>query len=113
MTNHQTDDAAIHCHRLVKRFGHAVALDEFELEVVSGTLVSLLGPSGCGKTTALRVIAGFEAPDDGTVAIGGRLVVGDGAWVPPERRRVGMVFQDHALFPHMTVARNVGYGHAS
>jgi iron(III) transport system ATP-binding protein len=102
--------SAIHCHGLVKRFGAEVALDGFELEVPPGTILGLLGPSGCGKTTALRVIAGFERPDAGTVSIGGRTVVGDGSWVPPERRRIGMVFQDHALFPHMTVAANLAYG---
>ncbi len=95
---------------LVKRFGEVAALDGFDLEVGPGTILGLLGPSGCGKTTALRVIAGFELPDAGTVSIGGRLVVGPDLAVPPERRRVGMVFQDYALFPHLTVARNVGYG---
>jgi iron(III) transport system ATP-binding protein len=105
---------AIHCHRLVKRFGEgaadAVALDGFELEVAHGQVLSLLGPSGCGKTTALRVIAGFEDPDAGTVTIAGTLATGPGVNLPPDQRRVGMVFQDYALFPHMTVARNVGYG---
>lgn len=101
---------AIHCHKLSKRFGGAVALDDFELEVPTGSLVSLLGPSGCGKTTALRLIAGFERPDKGSIEIGGRVVVDDAASVPAERRRVGMVFQDHALFPHMTVTANVAYG---
>ncbi len=73
-------------------------------------MVALLGPSGSGKTTVLRVVAGFEVPDAGTVDIGGRRVAGDGAWVEPERRRVGMVFQDGALFPHLTVGKNVGFG---
>ncbi|NNF70242.1 MAG: ABC transporter ATP-binding protein [Acidimicrobiia bacterium] len=108
------DDIAIHAHRLVKRFGDAVALDGFDLDVPTGSVLSLLGPSGCGKTTALRVIAGFERPDGGNVTISGLEVAGDQVWVAPERRRVGMVFQDYALFPHMTVARNVAYGlHAS
>jgi iron(III) transport system ATP-binding protein len=102
--------SAIHCHELVKQFGSARALDRFELEVVPGQILALLGPSGCGKTTALRTIAGFEIPDDGTVTIGDVLVSGNGVFVPPERRRVGMVFQDYALFPHMTVADNVAYG---
>ena len=73
-------------------------------------MVALLGPSGCGKTTLLRTIAGFERPDAGTIEIGGRPVAGAGAWLPPEARRVGMVFQDYALFPHLTVAENVGFG---
>ena len=79
------------------------------LEVGKGEFVALLGPSGCGKTTLLRLIAGFEVPDDGTVRLGEQVVAG-GAWIPPERRHVGMVFQDYALFPHLSVARNVGYG---
>ncbi len=95
---------------LVKRFGDVAALDGFDLEVEAGAILGLLGPSGCGKTTVLRVIAGFELPDAGAVTIGGRVVVGPGVAVPPEQRRVGMVFQDYALFPHLTVARNVGYG---
>jgi iron(III) transport system ATP-binding protein len=87
-----------------------VAVDEARLEVERGEIVALLGPSGCGKTTLLRVIAGFERPDAGAVEVGGRVVAGASAWVPPERRRVGMVFQDYALFPHLTVAQNVGFG---
>jgi iron(III) transport system ATP-binding protein len=79
--------------------------------VREGEIVALLGPSGSGKTTLLRLVAGFEAPDAGTVSIGGRAVAGAGTWVEPERRRVGMVFQDGALFPHLTVAGNVGFGH--
>jgi iron(III) transport system ATP-binding protein len=92
-----------------KRFGAVRAVLEATLEIGRGEFVALLGPSGCGKTTLLRLIAGFEAPDAGTVTIGEDVVAG-GAWVPPERRHVGMVFQDYALFPHLTVARNVGYG---
>jgi iron(III) transport system ATP-binding protein len=102
--------AAIHCHRLTKRFGAAIALDDFELEVPPGSILALLGPSGCGKTTALRVVAGFDRPDRGSVEIAGRTVVDDTKSVPPERRRVGMVFQDYALFPHMTAAANIAYG---
>ncbi len=87
-----------------------MALRDFELEASGAMVISLLGPSGCGKTTALRVIAGFERPDSGSVTIGTDLVAGPNTFVPPEKRRVGMVFQDYALFPHMTVAENVGYG---
>ena len=75
-----------------------------------GEFVALLGPSGCGKTTLLRLIAGFEAPDAGAVEVAGRRVAGNGTWVPPEKRRVGMMFQDYALFPHLTVAENIGFG---
>jgi iron(III) transport system ATP-binding protein len=102
--------SAIHCHALDKRFDTVQALEGFELEVLRGSIVSLLGPSGCGKTTALRAIAGFTDPDAGTITIGEREVFGQGGSTPPERRRVGMVFQDYALFPHMTVAANVAYG---
>jgi iron(III) transport system ATP-binding protein len=105
-----SDAAAIHCHQLVKRFGESLALDSFELEVAPGQILSLLGPSGCGKTTALRIIAGFDDPDSGTLTIDGITVVDDAVNLPPEARRVGMVFQDYALFPHMTVARNIGFG---
>ncbi len=101
---------AIRARGLVKRFGETVALDGFSVDAWQGDLLGLLGPSGCGKTTALRVIAGFEQPDEGTVDVGDRTVVGPGVDVAPEQRRVGMVFQDYALFPHMTTAANVAYG---
>ena len=95
---------------VAKSFGPVMALDRFDLEVAQGQTLCLLGPSGCGKTTALRLIAGFEQPDRGTIEINGRRVAAPGASVPPERRRVGMVFQDFALFPHLSVRENVGYG---
>jgi iron(III) transport system ATP-binding protein len=93
-----------------KRFGDVLAVDGASLCVDRGSVLALLGPSGCGKTTLLRLIAGFERPDAGTVGVAGREVAGPHVWVPPERRRVGMVFQDYALFPHLTVAENVGFG---
>jgi iron(III) transport system ATP-binding protein len=93
-----------------KRFGDVVAVDRASLDVRRGEVLAILGPSGCGKTTLLRLVAGFERPDEGIVEVAERAVAGDGAWVPPERRRVGMVFQDYALFPHLTVAENVGFG---
>ncbi len=95
---------------VTKRFGTVAAVDGASLCVDRGEVVALLGPSGCGKTTLLRLIAGFEQPDGGTVELDRTAVAGAGAWVPPERRRVGMVFQDYALFPHLTVAENVGFG---
>lgn len=103
-------DFAIEATGLAKRFGQVTALAGFDIALEEGQTLTLLGPSGCGKTTALRVIAGFERPDQGVVAVGGARVAGPGLHVPPERRRVGMVFQDYALFPHMTVAANVSYG---
>ena len=93
-----------------KRFGSVAAVDQASLCVDRGEVVALLGPSGCGKTTLLRLVAGFERPDAGTVETAGQIVAGAGTWVPPERRRIGMVFQDYALFPHLTVAENVGFG---
>ena len=104
-----TDRLAIRARELTRSFGDAVALDHFSLDVWEGGVVTLLGPSGCGKTTALRVIAGFETAG-GSVEIHGRTVLDHDLFVPPEKRRVGMVFQDYALFPHMTVAGNVAYG---
>jgi iron(III) transport system ATP-binding protein len=85
-------------------------VDESQLCVERGEIVALLGPSGCGKTTLLRLIAGFEQPDAGTIELNRRAVAGAGVWVQPERRRVGMVFQDYALFPHLSVSENVGFG---
>lgn len=87
---------------------HAVA--GLSLEVQPGEILTLLGPSGCGKTTTLRLLAGFERPDAGVIRMGDRVVAGQGIWVPPEHRGVGMVFQDHALFPHLTVGENVVFG---
>ena len=97
-------------HGVTKRFGAVTAVDAADLCVERGEFVALLGPSGCGKTTLLRLVAGFETPDAGEVKLGDRVVADGSTWVAPERRRVGMVFQDYALFPHLTVAENVGFG---
>ncbi len=86
------------------------AVDGLSLEIAEGEVLMLLGPSGSGKTTALRLVAGFERPDAGEIWIAGRQVAGGGVWVPPEARGVGMVFQDYALFPHLTVAENIAFG---
>ena len=91
---------------VVKRFGAVTAVDRVDLTVADGELFTLLGPSGCGKTTLLRLIAGFYQPDAGEIRFGDRVVTG----LPPYRRNIGMVFQNYALWPHMTVAGNVTYG---
>ncbi|MHB1324438.1 MAG: ABC transporter ATP-binding protein [Coriobacteriia bacterium] len=103
--------AAIVLSNVVKSYdgGRQSAVDELSLVVEPGRIVTLLGPSGCGKTTTLRLIAGFERPDAGSVRLGPRTVADEGTWVPAESRGVGMVFQEHALFPHLSVARNVAF----
>jgi iron(III) transport system ATP-binding protein len=93
-----------------KRYGTAVAVEALDLTAAPGELVTLIGPSGCGKSTTLRLVAGLERPDAGTVRIAGEVVADDRRFKPPEQRRVGLVFQDHALFPHLRVADNVAFG---
>jgi len=101
---------AVSARSLVKSFGTTEVLRGVDLAIPAGSIASLLGPSGCGKTTTLRALAGLERPDSGEIEIGRRLVSGAGSFVAPERRRVGMVFQDWALFPHLSVERNVAFG---
>ena len=105
-----TQPTGIQLTGVVKRYGAVTAVKGVTLELARGHLLALLGPSGCGKTTTLRLIAGFEQPDDGTVAIGGNRVASPTLFLPPEQRRVGMVFQDYALFPHLSVAQNIRFG---
>lgn len=97
---------------LVFRYGKTAAciLDGFNLTVQKSEIVSLVGMSGSGKSTVLRLIAGLEAPLKGAIRIGGRTVVDEATFLPPEKRNVGMVFQDYALFPHLTVGANIGFG---
>ncbi|MBI2860379.1 MAG: ABC transporter ATP-binding protein [Chloroflexi bacterium] len=101
---------AVRCSDLTKDFGRTRALYDINLEVEEGSFLALLGPSGCGKTTLLRLIAGFEAPDQGAIEVAGRTVAGPGVFVPPEKRQTGIVFQDYALFPHLDVSRNIAFG---
>lgn len=91
---------------LSKKFGNVVALNNFSLEVAKGELVTLLGPSGCGKTTALRIVAGLERQDSGTIFLDSR----DLTLIPAHQRNMGMVFQAYSLFPNLTVAENVAFG---
>src|SRR3954453_13376923 len=96
----------IHLAGVRKQFGEVVAVDGVDIEIRHGEFFTMLGPSGSGKTTCLRMIAGFERPDDGRIELGGQDVTN----LPPAERDVNTVFQDYALFPHMSVAANVAYG---
>lgn len=100
------DRGSVELSGVTKRYGDVVAVDRLDLDVKPGEFLSLLGPSGCGKTTTLRMLAGFEQPDEGFIRISGDYVQG----VPPYKRDVNTVFQHYSLFPHMTVAENVAYG---
>ena len=105
--------SVLSCENVTKQFGQGAlpAVDRVGFSLQEGELLGLLGPSGCGKTTLLRLVAGFEQPEVGEIALAGQLVCGSvSQWVPPERRRVGVVFQDYALFPHLSVIENVAFG---
>jgi len=93
-----------------KRYGDFTAVDGVSLKVSKGQFVCLLGPSGCGKTTTLRLIAGFLEPTDGEIHVGDRLVSSKNRTLPPEQRKMSMIFQSYALWPHMTVTENIVYG---
>ncbi|WP_438267162.1 ABC transporter ATP-binding protein [Halorussus salilacus] len=108
----ETDDAdrVLELDGVLKEYGPETAVDSLSLSVREGELLTLLGPSGCGKTTTLRMMAGLERPDAGTVTLAGETVADGSRHVSPENRDVGLVFQDFALFPHLTVAENVAFG---
>jgi len=108
--NHAPDARSLHLHDISHAYGDNLVVRDVSFDVNAGESLALLGPSGCGKTTLLRVIAGLERPASGSLSIGQATMVDATTWVPPDKRRVGMVFQDWALFPHLTVAANVGYG---
>jgi iron(III) transport system ATP-binding protein len=101
---------ALQCSNLTKKFDGLSAVQNLNLDVFSGEVLAILGPSGCGKTTFLRLLAGFDEPDEGRISIYDEVVSGDGKFVPPEKRSVGFVFQEHALFPHLNVIENVSFG---
>jgi iron(III) transport system ATP-binding protein len=101
--------ASVDLGHISKRFGETRAVEDVDITVADGEFFALLGPSGCGKTTLLRLVAGFEAPDEGVLKLGEEIVARPGWALPPERRRIGMVFQSYALWPHMSVADNVAF----
>jgi iron(III) transport system ATP-binding protein len=102
--------ASVDLRGLTKRFGSLAVVDDVSLKIDHGQLVCLLGPSGCGKTTTLRLIAGFLEPSDGEIYVGERVVSSKAKTLPPEDRKMSMIFQSYALWPHMTVAENIVYG---
>ncbi|MBW8011197.1 MAG: ABC transporter ATP-binding protein [Chloroflexi bacterium] len=103
-------DIAVDIQGLYKNYGNVIAIDDLNLSVHCNEIIALVGPSGCGKTTALRLIAGFEEPDAGNIKLDETMVANSHINIPPENRGVGMVFQDYALFPHLTVNENVSFG---
>ena len=109
MTTAPHTEPALRFRAVAKTYGDNPAVCSVDLDVAAGEVLTVIGPSGCGKSTLLRLAAGLERPDGGTVELEGREVAGS-RWVPPEKRRVGLVFQDHALFPHLDVATNIAFG---
>ena len=104
------DNLLIRTRSVSKFYDEEQVLSEFNLDVWKGSITGILGSSGSGKTTALRLIAGFDRPDAGIIEMKNEVIVSDEVWLPPERRNIGMVFQDYALFPHLTVEKNIAFG---
>lgn len=100
----------IRCEGVTKGFGGAPVVKDVGFALNAGEVLVLVGPSGSGKTTLLRLVAGFETPDSGSIYLADKPAFGNGAWMPPEKRNLGMVFQDYALFPHLKVVQNVAFG---
>lgn len=109
-TDSTSASVPLHVDHAVKRFGSTVAVNDVSFELADGELLVVVGPSGCGKSTLLRLVAGLEPLDSGTIRIGDQTVDDGRHHLDPEHRRVGLVFQDHALFPHLTVAENIAFG---
>ncbi len=107
-----SDTPILQLHQISKQFETEAGLvvNQVSLSLEAGEILGLLGPSGCGKTTLLRLIAGFERPQSGRIELSGHTIVNGAKILPPEDRDIGMVFQDYALFPHLTVAKNVAFG---
>lgn len=104
------DNLLIRTRSVTKFYDEEQVLSDFNLDVWKGSVTGILGSSGSGKTTALRLIAGFDRPDAGIIEMKNEVIVSDEVWLPPERRNIGMVFQDYALFPHLTVEKNIAFG---
>ncbi len=104
------DNLLIRTRSISKFYDEEQVLSDFNLDVWKGSITGILGSSGSGKTTALRLIAGFDRPDVGIIEMKNEVIVSDEVWLPPERRNIGMVFQDYALFPHLTVKKNIAFG---
>ncbi len=104
------NSVALTLRQVYKSFGGPLVIEDLSFQVGHKEVFAILGPSGCGKTTTLRLIAGFERPDSGEILLGGQAVASPSRWLPPEKRGVGIVFQDYALFPHLSVEQNVAFG---
>ena len=104
------DNLLIRTRSISKSYDEEQVLSDFNLDVWKGSITGILGSSGSGKTTALRLIAGFDRPDAGIIEMKNEVIVSDEVWLPPEKRNIGMVFQDYALFPHLTVEKNIAFG---